>query len=199
MLAAIGVVAVVGILQFSRVGAFDQKAGAFDEGRFVVTATTLAAAAAYAPIGSGLGTFATVYTAAEPAALLSPEYVNHAHNDWAELWLEGGVPIAVVLAAFLVWYALMGFRACMADDASIAQDVDLARAAFAAVGLLLIHSTVDYPLRTGAMMAVFGFACALLVPPQPVEVTEAGRGSPARGRRARRRSRQVDFIRPDAA
>ncbi len=33
------------------------------------------------------------------------------------------------------------------------------------VGLLIAHSVVDYPLRTGAMMAVFAFACALLTEP----------------------------------
>ena len=41
--------------------------------------------AAYAPWGSGLGTFEQVFKLHEPDALLSPSYLNHAHNDWLEL------------------------------------------------------------------------------------------------------------------
>ena len=33
------------------------------------------------------------------------------------------------------------------------------------IALLIGHSVVDYPLRTGALMAVFAFAAALTVPP----------------------------------
>ena len=32
-------------------------------------------------------------------------------------------------------------------------------------GLIIIHCLFDYPLRTGAMMAVMAFACALLIEP----------------------------------
>ena len=44
-------------------------------------------------------------------------------------------------------------------------DWTLARAATIVVALLVAHSFVDYPLRTGAMMAVMAFACALLIEP----------------------------------
>jgi hypothetical protein len=33
------------------------------------------------------------------------------------------------------------------------------------IGLIIAHSFVDYPLRTGAMMAILAFACALLIEP----------------------------------
>jgi hypothetical protein len=44
-------------------------------------------------------------------------------------------------------------------------DVSLARAATLIILLLVAHSFVDYPLRTGAMMAIMAFACALLIEP----------------------------------
>jgi len=40
----------------------------------------------------------------------------------------------------------------------------LARAGSLVVAMILVHSAVDYPLRTVAMTSLFAFACALLVP-----------------------------------
>src|SRR5262249_38767462 len=44
-------------------------------------------------------------------------------------------------------------------------DLSLARAATLVVGLIIAHSLVDYPLRTGAIMGLLAFACGLLVEP----------------------------------
>src|SRR6516225_4991397 len=52
-------------------------------------------------------------------------------------------------------------------------DWSLARAATVVAALLIAHSLVDYPLRTGAMMAVMAFACALLIEP-PISTEHAG-------------------------
>src|SRR5262249_43796430 len=41
------------------------------------------------------------------------------------------------------------------------------------IALLIAHSFLDYPLRTGALMAILAFACALLLdPPSPSTVDE---------------------------
>lgn len=48
--------------------------------------------------GTGLGSFERVYQVREPAALLLPVYVNHAHNDWLELVITGGLPALVLVA-----------------------------------------------------------------------------------------------------
>ena len=48
-------------------------------------------------------------------------------------------------------------------------DPNLARAAVLVVIIMVVHSIVDYPLRTAALAAVFAFACALLIPPQDSE------------------------------
>ncbi len=44
----------------------------------------------------------------------------------------------------------------------------LMRAATLAIALLIAHSFVEYPLRTGAIMAIFAFSCALLIEPLAV-------------------------------
>ena len=44
----------------------------------------------YFPFGSGAGSFAEVYQIDEPLGLLSPSYLNHAHNDWLEVVMTTG-------------------------------------------------------------------------------------------------------------
>jgi hypothetical protein len=51
-------------------------------------------------------------------------------------------------------------------------DGSLVRAASLIIALLLAHSVVDYPLRTGAMVAILAFACALLIDPPPSSPSE---------------------------
>jgi len=132
--------------------------------RWPVAAVTLKAASVFAPVGSGLGTFQPVYEMTAPRTLVRPAYVNHAHDDWLELWLEGGVPAAVLAAAFLALYgalAVAAFRSV--PEGSDAAGAGLARAAAVSIALILLHSTVDYPLRTVAIMSLFAVYAAMLV------------------------------------
>jgi O-antigen ligase len=58
----------------------------------------------YFPVGSGIGSFVEVYQVDEPYQLLSPTYLNHAHNDWIEIYLTAGLPgmllVAIAAVAF---------------------------------------------------------------------------------------------------
>lgn len=112
------------------------------------------------PVGSGFGTFRPVYDAAEPNALLAPLYLNHAHSDWLELGMEGGAPVMLLLAIFVVWFAQRGVQAWRADTALA--DTALRRAAAISALCLLLHSIVDYPLRTISLSVVLAFCLALL-------------------------------------
>ena len=117
------------------------------------------AAAAHLPFGAGIGAFDRVYRAAEPLELVTPTYLNHAHNDYLELWLEAGWPGAAILAAVLAWLAWMSARAWRRPAGGAA---DLQRAASVAVGVMVLHSLVDYPLRTLSMAVLFAFCCGML-------------------------------------
>jgi O-antigen ligase len=127
--------------------------------RGVATPTTLAAAQDFLPIGSGLGSFVQVYGGYEPADLVTNVWMNHAHNDYAEAFLELGLPGALLIGGFLLWFLFFAYVAWTDERCSNAN----ARAASVAILLLLAHSAVDYPLRTGAMSMVFALSCALLV------------------------------------
>lgn len=117
------------------------------------------AAADFMPWGSGLGSFDRIYAVYEDHDRLDPTTsVNHAHNDYVELALETGVPGLIVLALFLLWWIRAAWRAW-----NPAEGDPYARAAAVASMAILIHSMVDFPLRTAAIGACFAMCLALLV------------------------------------
>ena len=127
-------------------------------GRARMAATTVEATADFLPFGSGLGTFREVYRLYEDHDRVTPTYVNHAHNDYLELALETGVPGIVLILLFLAWFAASASRVWRFADAG-----PYARAASIAVAAVLVHSLVDFPLRTAAISATFAMCLALLV------------------------------------
>jgi hypothetical protein len=128
-LLAIGAIGLMFVLQFTRLSAFGvPKVGPLDEGRSVVTAATISAAGAYAPMGAGLGTFPALYASVEPTATLTSEYFNHAHDDWAELLLEMGLPMGAIVLGFLGWYGAVSFWAWRNAINPVAVEVVLPRA-----------------------------------------------------------------------
>jgi O-antigen ligase len=138
-----------------------------EDARIPFAHNTIRAAIAFMPFGSGLGTFVPVYEMFEPPSdVLANTYANHAHNDFIELWLETGVIGVGLLVLFVIW---MGFRFVNAwwrvPSHASPLDCSLVRAATIVIALLLAHSFVDYPLRTGTMMAVVAFSCGLLTEP----------------------------------
>jgi hypothetical protein len=141
------------------------------DARLPLARNTVEAALTYMPLGSGLGTFVPVYAMFEkPADAIMATFANHAHNDVLELWLNTGALGLIFFGMFVVWLALRSLEIWRSAPPEGASELDwtLVRAATIAVALLLAHSLADYPLRTGAMMAVMAFACALLIEPPVV-------------------------------
>ncbi|MFO0991292.1 MAG: O-antigen ligase family protein [Hyphomicrobiales bacterium] len=128
--------------------------------RTLISDTTVRAAWEYFPFGSGFGTFVPVYAMHETPATILSAYVNHAHNDWLELWMEGGIPAALIMLAFIAWY-LAGLYRLWRPTAK-PEGLLLGRASAIACGLLLLHSIVDYPLREPSLAVIFGLMCAFM-------------------------------------
>jgi O-antigen ligase len=108
--------------------------------------------------GSGLGTFEKVYPLHEDPAAVDREFVNHAHNDYLELAVETGLPGIVLMLLFLAWWmaALVKMlRSPAADQFAVAGAIGSAT--------LLLHSAVDYPLRTAALSSAFAMCLALML------------------------------------
>jgi O-antigen ligase len=192
LLAAATMLAVIFIVQFSLIRVIERLGeDPLADSRITFARLTFKAAAAHMPFGTGTGTFVPVYTMFEkPEDVLSERYVNRAHDDFLEVWLEAGVAGIALIATFVIWWGLRSFKLWRRAPLLGAREIDvsLARAATVVVGLLMAHSVVDYPLRTDAMMAILAFACALLVAP-PVGARDELRAEVPDGRpRTRQRS-----------
>ncbi|KZY55742.1 hypothetical protein A3736_09690 [Erythrobacter sp. HI0063] len=112
----------------------------------------------YFPAGSGFGAFDPAYRIGEVDALLQPRYFNHAHNDWLEVVLDGGVLSAVLLAAIIIWVGISAVRIWRRK----VQNAGLALPGAFAVVLIMLASVPDYPARTPMIMALLVIAAAWL-------------------------------------
>lgn len=146
----------------SRIG---QEASGSVQSRQDILRTTGRAIADTMPFGSGLGSFVKVYPLYESADRVTPEYVIHAHNDYAELVLELGAAGILLIGLFLAWWVAAtrgGWRTGGGGG-------PYARAASIASAVILIHSLVDFPLRTAAISATFAMCLALLIDRRPAQ------------------------------
>lgn len=115
----------------------------------------------YAPFGGGFGSFEAAYKIAEPVNLLSLQYLNHAHNDYLELLIDGGFPALALLAGWglIVWRAAQrGWR----HDQSAPTDRIGILVSVMMLAIFAAASLVDYPLRTPAMAAMATLATVLI-------------------------------------
>ena len=113
------------------------------------------------PVGSGFGTFQALFATQERIGTIDEFYLNHAHNEYLELAIEGGIVAVLLIAVFLVMLALR-IRAVSGWNGDARR---LAVAGAIAICAVLLHSLVDYPLRAITMTAMFGFSAGLLFRP----------------------------------
>ena len=141
---------------------------AADVVRWSLVETTAAMAWAHAPTGAGVGSFVPVFDQYAPRSLMQWEFFNHAHDEYVQWWFESGVAGMAVLACAL-WLlvrsrprprgkyqgeAVAGWLGCIT---------------------LLMHSLVDYPLRTPALMAVAALLAGTMVAAARPDAAGAGR------------------------
>lgn len=148
------------------------QADPLDDLRWALNGTTFKTALNTLPFGTGLGSFVPVYATVERTEDAFPGYANRAHGDFAELLLEAGLIGAGLLLAFLAWFAKRSYEVWRATKPHSTNTPMFERAASLIVGLLLLHSLVDYPLRTASLGAVFAFFCAILAVPAAASNTE---------------------------
>jgi O-antigen ligase len=119
------------------------------------------AAQAYLPAGAGMGSFDRVFRTVEPLEDLDATYFNNAHNDYLETWLEAGWLATGITIAFLIWFGQRSLALWRAPRSGSRA----APAAAVAILAVLIHSGVDYPLRTVTLTVLFALCCALVERP----------------------------------
>ena len=107
------------------------------------------------PFGAGWGSFAEIYRQFEDSAAITGTFINHAHNEYLEVLLETGLPGLALVLAVLVWW-IARIRAAWRSGGD-----PVARAATVAIGVIVAHSFVDYPIRTAAIACVAALCCGL--------------------------------------
>lgn len=129
-----------------------------EDRRLVVFQPIVEMASKYFPFGSGVGSFVEVYQIDEPINALDVTYLNHAHNDWLEVFMTAGFMGLALLLVALVAFLITLVR--------VARSQNLSGASFAfrklgivLIGLMGLASIPDYPLRAPSMMCVFVIAC----------------------------------------
>jgi hypothetical protein len=170
MLLALAAVAAAGgffvFLAFSRAEALKRLLNPegvelrYAEMRYETLPTFLQMAKDFFPFGSGIGTFDPVYRIYEPDTLLSPRYLNQAHNDLMDVAITAGLPGLALLVLFLLWWVWTSFR--VFRDTRRSRTPAYGRLGAVVILLLLSASLVDYPLRVPSMMLVLAIACGWL-------------------------------------
>jgi O-antigen ligase len=161
-LAAIGLSAAMG---WMRVDEIEQLRG-------IMRQAAIALGTLQLPWGSGIGSFVPVFQQALPGSLLLPNYINAAHNDYAQVWLEGGAAglLVVALCAAALGFSLLGYLRRHGGDRR------LLWSALLGIFAMLAHAGADYALRTPTLMTVAAVLAAMLL-------AQGARGMPGTDRR----------------
>ena len=177
IIAGLALVAAVAAMASTSIGSsrIGQEASGSVESRQEILKTTGRAIRDTMPFGSGLGSFVKVYPLYESADHVTPEYVVHAHNDYAELTLELGLAGVLLIGVFLAWWT-----AAVRAGWRTGGGGPYARAASIASAVILVHSVVDFPLRTAAISATFAMCLALLINRRPAQRQDPADLRPAR-------------------
>ncbi|MFN3629004.1 MAG: O-antigen ligase family protein [Casimicrobiaceae bacterium] len=122
--------------------------------RAQMTAAGWQGALALFPLGSGLGSFSTVFPHFQPMQLQG--FVEHAHNEYVQIVFELGLAglIFLAAAAFAAWG--LAQRAWRSLDA-----LGLGHAALLGALALALHAWLDFPTRIPGVAFVFVAVVAL--------------------------------------
>jgi hypothetical protein len=149
------VVLVMLFLVFARADAIHRlvSSRSGDELRFQAWGPIAAMIWKYFPFGGGFGSFAPVFQIDEPYALLMPTFLNHAHNDWLEIVMDGGfaaLMLLIVAIIFLARRAIFAGRTPARGSLRVMQ----AQAGVTVLVMLGLASVFDYPLRVPSLQCV---------------------------------------------
>jgi O-antigen ligase len=114
-------------------------------------------------LGTGPGTFATVFTQYQPAGLTS-RYVT-GHNDYLHLASEVGLFLVVIVVWMIIALYRKGFQK-LKHPSRLIRGTTLG--AMSAIAAILVHSVVDFNLHIPSNAVLFTVLTALVVAPLPL-------------------------------
>ena len=132
-----------------------------DPARWLIHRDSIRMFAAHPFLGSGFGSFATVFP--RYRAFYDGFFINHAHDDYLELLLETGLAgfgVGVWFIVVLYREGLRNLRPAKRSPAAL-----ISTAALAGCTGLLAHSFIDFNLHIPANAALFYVLCAIATAP----------------------------------
>lgn len=150
------------------------------QGRLAMYAATLRAGVEFLPFGSGLSTFADVFPRFQVGDRFGG-YVDHAHNDYLQAFMEMGLPGVIVIALLLTAYVSRMSELLWREGGRSFTLLQLG----AGVGMLplILHSLLDFALHMPANAMWFATLAGVLFhkgvsPVDPVQGQVHKRESP---------------------
>ena len=111
--------------------------------------------------GSGWGTYESVIPSYENPNAVTASFIAKAHNDYLQTIMEGGVlGLGLVLLA-LLWVGREFVRLWSLRPS--AMPVSLRKFVLVSIFAVILHSLVDYPLRTPGIAAMLALCVAIIV------------------------------------
>ncbi len=155
--------ALIGVLVISTTSAFEQVFSRFNDVdedlRWQFLRTSQPLIQRYWMLGSGIGSFSTLYMVSENLAWVKPTFVNQLHNEYPQLLLEAGIPGVAMLIALVTGLIQRGMRVWFGGA-----DHRLPLFCGAIILMLIaVHSGVDYPLRRPAVLPILALAMILVI------------------------------------
>ena len=143
-----------------------------EDGRWLIFDATVQAVGNFFPLGSGAGTFEDVLQRFHPADFPGVT-INRAHNDYLEWLLEFGLIAALLIALWLAFYVRQWARVWKRGEWSSFRFAQAG--AGIALLLMMLHSLVDFNLRTPANAVFTAFLAALFFHRSPEEERQSSR------------------------
>lgn len=121
------------------------------ESRDEVVTDALPLLAKYSLIGTGGGTFYTVYPQYQSESI--QHFYDHAHNEYLQFSIEFGVIGALLMGVFVLFCGINAFNAFRQRHHPLPRGS--AFACFMAIIGMAMHTSVDFPLQAPANTAIF--------------------------------------------
>ena len=159
--------AIIGIglltILFARAQAFDRLMAPDQTGdeRVTLWAQSAQMAWKYFPIGSGIGSFVEAYQIDESFESLTDTYANHAHNDWLEVYVTGGLIGLVMLGIAVIAWMRIAFAIWKSPRRHTRDDI-FVRLGSIIFLIMAIASIGDYPLRVPSIACFMAVAALWL-------------------------------------
>ena len=132
------------------------------QGRIVVWRRTLQMIADYPLLGSGPGTYATIFTRYQPPLTNLRYYM--AHNDYLHFVSETGLPVLVVMGWLTIVCYRFGFQK-LTHPSRLVRGSTLG--ALSGISAILLYSVSDFNLHIPANAVLFSVLAAIVVAPPP--------------------------------